>query len=200
MSRIKTVIQTGEKTDQVTCNAYDATIQTVSLSDSADTSFSFTVNNSYVQDVSAILISTDYPLTTGVTTQAVTVTGSSGTANLTVDGVDYLATYNTSPTITATDFVTAYATTLLALGITLSRSGAILTFSASTATFPTIAVTNLTGNLSATLGSVTNTATTGLPLVTLVSYQKGSFVVRVTNVGTGAFNNYASFTYKLTHN
>ena len=84
MSRIKTVIQTGVKTNSVVCNAYDATVQTVSSRDSADTSFSFTVNNSYVQDVSAIVISTDYPLVNGVTTRTATLTGSSGTANVTI--------------------------------------------------------------------------------------------------------------------
>ena len=200
MSRIKTVIQTGVKTNSVVCNAYDATVQTVSLSDSADTSFSFTVNNSYVQDVSAIVISTDYPLVNGVTTRTATLTGSSGTANVTIGGVDYLATFNTNLTTTASDWVTANATALLALGFTVTSSGAIITVSALTTVFPTVAVTNVSGNLAGTIGTQTNTATTGLPLVTLVSYQKGSFVVRVTNVGTSAFNNYASFTYKLTHN
>jgi len=200
MSRIKTVVQTGSKTSQVTCNAYDATIQTVSLTDAADTSFSFQVNNSYVQDVSAILLSAEYPLTTGTTTRTVTLTGTSGTANVAVAGVNYLATFASSLTQTATNFVTAHAATLLALGYTVTSNAAVLTFSALTEDFPTLAITNATGDLAGTLGTQTDTATTGLPAVSLVSYERGSFIVRVANTGTAAFNNAVSFTYKLTHN
>ena len=88
MSRIKTVQQLTSKTTQVTCNAYDSIIQTVPLVDALDTSFTFQVNNSVVQDISTVLISTEYPTLTGVTTRAVTLTGTSGTANVIVDGVE----------------------------------------------------------------------------------------------------------------
>lgn len=60
MSRIKTVQQLTSKTTQVTCNAYDSVIQTVPLSDAASGTFQFTVNNSVVQDISTILLSTEY--------------------------------------------------------------------------------------------------------------------------------------------
>jgi len=200
MSRIKTVIQTTSKTTAVTCNAYDATIQTVPLTDAADTSFSFQVNNSYVQDVSAIVLSPEYPLTTGTTTRTVTLTGTSGTANVAVNGVNYLATFNTDLTTTASDFVTAHGATLLALGFTITSNLAVITVSALTTVFPTLTITNATGNLAGTLGTQTDTATTGLPAVSLVSYVRGSFIVRVSNVGVAAFNNAVSFTYKLTHN
>jgi hypothetical protein len=200
MSRIKTVIQQTSKTTAVTCNAYDATIQTVPLNDAADTSFSFQVNNSYVQDISAILLSPQYPLTTGTTTRTVTLTGTSGTANITIAGVNYLATFTTNLTTSAANFVTSHGATLLALGYTVTSSAAVITISALTSIFPTVTITNATGDLAGTLGTQTNTATTGLPHVTLVSYQRGSFIVRVTNVGTTAFNNAVSFTYKLTHN
>jgi hypothetical protein len=200
MSRIKTVIQQTSKTTAVTCNAYDATIQTVSLTDAADTSFSFQVNNSYVQDISAILLSPQYPLTTGTTTRTVTLTGTSGTANITIAGVNYLATFTSNLTTSATNFVTSHAATLLALGYTVTSSGAVITVSALTTVFPTITDANVSGDLDGTIGTQTDTATTGLPAVSLVSYQRGSFIVRVSNIGTAAFNNAVSFTYKLTHN
>lgn len=66
MSRIRTVVQLTSKTTAVTCNAYDSVIQTVNLTDAADTSFQFVVNNSVIQDVSAILLSPEYAGTTGV--------------------------------------------------------------------------------------------------------------------------------------
>lgn len=200
MSRILKVIQTTSKTTAVTCNAYDATIQTVPLTDAAGTSFSFQVNNSYVQDISAILPSVEYPLTTGTTTRTVTLTGTSGTANIAIAGVNYLATFTTNLTTSAANFVTSHAATLLALGYTVTSSAAVITISALTTVFPTVTATNASGDLAGTLGTQTDTATTGLPQVSLVSYQRGSFIVRVSNIGTAAFNNAVSFTYKLTHN
>ncbi len=43
-----------------------------------------------------------------------TLTGASGTGNITINGVDYLATFNSSLTQTATDFVASHADTILA--------------------------------------------------------------------------------------
>lgn len=43
-----------------------------------------------------------------------TLTGTSGTANITINGVAYLATFDTSLTVTATNFVTSHAATILA--------------------------------------------------------------------------------------
>lgn len=200
MSRIRIVTQATSKTTAVTCNAYDSIIQTVPLTDSADGSFSFTVANAVVQDISAILISSQYPATTGTTTRTATLTGSSGTANVIIAGVNYLATFATDLTTTASNWVTANATALLALGYTVTSSGAIITVSALTTVFPSVAVTNVSGNLAGTIGTQTNTASTGNALFNLVSSQRGSFVVRCQNVGTSAFNTYAQFAFKVTHN
>lgn len=200
MSRIKTVVQTTSKTTSVTANCYDAVIQTVPLTDAADTSFQFVVNNSVIQDVSAILLSPEYNSLTGNSSRTVTLTGTSGTANITVGGTNYLATFTTNLTTSATNFVTSHSATLLALGITVTSSGAILTFSAATATFPTIARTNVSGDLSATIAAVSAGATTGLPHVTLVSYVRGAMTVRVSNIGTSAFNSFVRFCFKITHN
>lgn len=200
MSRIRTITQTGTKTNAVTANAYDAIIQTVNLTDAADTSFSFTVNNSYVQDISTILITPIYPLLTGNTSRAVTLTGTSGTANIVVGGTNYLATFTTNLTTSANNFVTSHSATLAAIGITVTANAGVLTFVAATATFPTITVANVSGDLSATIASTVAITTTGNVHVNLVSSQRGQFVVRVTNIGVNAFNHFASFAFKLTHN
>jgi len=200
MSRIRIVTQATSKTTAVTCNAYDSIIQTVPLSDAADTEFQFVVNNSVIQNISAILISTEYPSLTGNSSRVVTLTGTSGTANITVGGVDYLATFTTNLTTSANNFVTSHSAALLALGITVTANSGALTFVAATATFPTIARTNVSGDLSATIASVTAGATTGSPIVDLVSYVRGAMTVRVRNYGTAALNNFVRFHFKITHN
>jgi len=200
MSRIATTTQIVSKTSEVTSNRYDGVIQTVPLTDSADASFEFVVNNSVVQRVSTILLSAEYPALTGNSSRAVTLTGTSGTANVIVDDVEYLATFTSSLTTSATNFVTSHATALLALGIVVTANSGVLTFVADTDTFPVITVENVSGDLDATLGSVTAIATTGNPVVTLSSYERGAFTVRVQNVETTAFNHYVRIHFKVTHN
>jgi hypothetical protein len=88
--------------------------------------------------------------------RTVTLTGSSGTANISIGGTDYLATFASNLTTTAANFVTTHAATLLALGTTVTASGAILTFTHATIGFPTIvAPANATGNLAGTLQALT---------------------------------------------
>lgn len=200
MSRIRTITQTGTKTSQVTANAYDAIIQTVNLTDAADTSFSFTVNNSYVQDITTVLLTPIYPLVNLNSTRTVTLTGTSGTANVAVAGVNYLATFTSNLTTSATNFVTSHGATLLALGYTVTANSGVLTFSALTASFPTITITNVSGDLAGTLGSVTQTPTTGNVSANIASQTRGSFVIRVQNIGTAALNSFASIQFKITHN
>lgn len=200
MSRIRTVKQLTSKTTAVKCNAYDSVIETVDLTDSADTSFVFQVNNSVVQKVSSILLSTEYNASTDYTSRAVTLTGTSGTANITVGGVNYLATFTTNLTTSANNFVTSHATALLALGIVVTANSGVLTFKALTTDFPTIARTNVSGDLSGTIATASVTATTGLPIATLESYEKGIMNVRITNVGSASLNSYVRIAFKITHN
>lgn len=87
--------------------------------------------------------------------RAVTLTGTSGTANVSVAGVNYLATFATDLTTTAANFVTAHSTALAATGVTVSSNGAVLTFRHTTTGFPAITITNATTNLAGTLGAVT---------------------------------------------
>lgn len=79
----------------------------------------------------------------------VTLTGTSGTANITINGVDYLATFNTNLTTTATDFVTAHQAALTTAGITVSANAGVLTFVHVVAYTTTI--TNATGDLAGTV-------------------------------------------------
>jgi hypothetical protein len=58
---------------------------------------------------------------------AVTLTGTSGTSNVTIGGVAYLATFDTNLTTTAANFVTSHAAALLARGYTVTAASGVLT-------------------------------------------------------------------------
>jgi hypothetical protein len=83
---------------------------------------------------------------TGSGTRALTLTGSSGTANVNVDGVNYLATYATSLTVTATNFVTTHAAALLAEGVVVTAAAGVLTFQGENVIIDAITFTNATTN------------------------------------------------------
>lgn len=86
--------------------------------------------------------------------RALTLTGSSGTANINVGGTDYLATYATSLTVTAANFVTAHAATILAAhNVVVTANAGVLTFAGLTATVGAITIANATTNLSGTLAT-----------------------------------------------
>lgn len=83
----------------------------------------------------------------------VTLTGSSGTAVLVCNGVGDLATWNTSLTQTATNFAAAHVADYLAVGVTLTSSGATVIFTLVTPGADFIGpntVQNVSGNLSGT--------------------------------------------------
>lgn len=88
----------------------------------------------------------------------VTLTGTSGTANINVAGVNYLATFNTNLTTTASDFVTSHSAALTAAGITVTSNAAVLTFTANVGgtAFTIAAPVNATGDLAGTLDNVTS--------------------------------------------
>ena len=91
----------------------------------------------------------------------VTLTGTSGTANVTYGGVTYLATFATSLTVTATNFVTTHAAALAIRGVTITSSTADIIFTASIAgvAIATPSVANVSGNLAGTNAATTaNTA------------------------------------------
>lgn len=87
--------------------------------------------------------------------QTVTLTGTSGTGNIVINGINYLTTFNTNLTTTASNFASTHALVLLDKGITVTASSGVLTFTANTGVFPLITFSNATLTLGATLGSVT---------------------------------------------
>jgi hypothetical protein len=78
---------------------------------------------------------------------AITLSGSSGTANITVNGTNYLATYSSSLTTTATNFVTTHRAALQARGYDVTSNGAELRFKG---TAP-VSIANVSGNLTGTV-------------------------------------------------
>ncbi len=87
----------------------------------------------------------------------VSMTGSSGTANITVNGVAYLATYASSTTVTATNFVTTNAAALLLRNVVVTSSAADIIFTAVLAGQPQLvtAAVNATGDLAGTVAHTT---------------------------------------------
>lgn len=94
-----------------------------------------------------------------------TITGTSGTANITFNGTAYLATFDTSLTVTAANFVTTHAATIAARygGVVVTSSAGDVIFTASqpgvafSASAPVNASGNLTGSVAATTANVKNT-------------------------------------------
>jgi len=105
--------------------------------------------------LSIVIANTDFA------TRTVTLTGTSGTANVSVKGVNYLATFATSLTVTATNFVTTHSAALATAGVEVSANGAVLTFRALNTDVTGITITNATTNLAGTLGAVTPIASQG---------------------------------------
>lgn len=104
------------------------------------------INSSTYQDQVAV-----------VNVRTATLTGTSGTANVTINGTAYLATFDTDLTTTAANFVTAHAATILARygRVVVTSSGAdVIVTSGIPGLAVTVAVANVSGNLA---GSVANT-------------------------------------------
>ncbi|MCB1711382.1 MAG: hypothetical protein KDH96_02520 [Candidatus Riesia sp.] len=108
----------------------------------------------------------------GTYSNTVTLTGTSGTANVVVNGTNYLATFNSSLTTTATDFVTAHGATLSALGITVTANAGVLTFTTASESQPTLSVANVSGDLAGTVG-------TPAPATTTANACQTTYVTRV---------------------
>lgn len=87
-------------------------------------------------------------------TRALTLTGTSGTANININGTDYLATFNTDLTTTADDFRVAHAAAILAdTGLVVTDNAGVLTFAGESYFFNSLSITNATGNLAGTLAT-----------------------------------------------
>lgn len=96
----------------------------------------------------------------------VTLTGTSGTATITIDGTDYVATFNTDLATTAADFVAANAAAIqTAHGMEVTAEGAVISFLAPTEGFTAPTIANTTTDLAGTVE--TAVAVSDLPCQTL---------------------------------
>jgi hypothetical protein len=96
----------------------------------------------------------------GTSSRAITLTGTSGTANIAVAGTNYLATFASDLTTTAANFVTAHAAAILtATGATVTAAAGVITITDSNFRYPTITITNASGNLAGTVGALTAVTT-----------------------------------------
>jgi hypothetical protein len=94
----------------------------------------------------------------------ITLTGTSGTANVTVaGGLTKLVTYGDSLTDTAADFVTSHAAAYAVVGITVTSSGPDIIFTDAVpgTGFSHPVITNATGNLAGTIANTTYNIASG---------------------------------------
>ena len=96
----------------------------------------------------------------------VTLTGSSGTCNIAVGGTDYLATFTSSLTQSATNFAASHLTALGLRGITVTSSGETIIFTSAVPGQPTptpVPSAAVSGNLTGSNAATTaNTAPSAL--------------------------------------
>jgi hypothetical protein len=103
----------------------------------------------------------NYPTTVTVaqavaSTVDVTLTGTSGTATVSINGYDYLATWDTSLTVTATNFVTLHAADIATNNdIVVTDAAGVLTFVGPDSEWVLPTIANTTTDLSGTVGTVT---------------------------------------------
>lgn len=96
----------------------------------------------------------------GAASQTLTLAGTSGAGTITVGGEDYTVTYATSPTATAAAFVTANAADILAdHNVTVTSTGAVITFAGQGSGFPFISYAQTTANLTGTVSAIDYTTT-----------------------------------------
>lgn len=128
--------------------------------------FTITVKDDVCGDNVLEALQEEYPnLTIAVDTadlsRTATFTGTSGTANVNIGGVDYLATFATDLSTTRANFVTAHEAAIeLATGGTLTGTGATITLVAPTSGYPTIEINNVSGNLAGTVAAAVGSGAT----------------------------------------
>jgi hypothetical protein len=93
----------------------------------------------------------------------ITITGTSGTAYISLGELKLLVTFATDLDTTAANFVTAYAAALLPRGIVVTSGTATIIFTSTKYLFATPTIANATGDLA---GSVVTTGADGLVVAT----------------------------------
>jgi hypothetical protein len=92
-----------------------------------------------------------------IQSSSILLSGTSGTADVTVDGTPYVATFNTDLATTATDFVSAHEAAILTQGITVSSEGDTLIFTGGSFSEFTLIIANTAGDLSGTVNLIPST-------------------------------------------
>jgi hypothetical protein len=120
----------------------------------------------------------------------ITLTGTDGTANVTLaGGLTKLATFNTSLTQTATDFVTDHAAAYLVEGIVVTSSGEDILFTAQLAgvAFVSPVITNATVDLAGTVANTTpNTVPTAITITEVAKADGGGVLIENVLIETTA--------------
>lgn len=79
------------------------------------------------------------------------LTGTSGTATITIAGTGYLATFNTDLETTAADFITTHESAINTQGFRVEQFGSILAFSKTAEAAFTLTIANASGDLNGTI-------------------------------------------------
>lgn len=96
----------------------------------------------------------------GVSTRTISLTGTSGTANIAINGVNYLATFATDLTTTANNFITTHKAAIEAAneGVEVTAAAGVISIVGDSLLFPSVSVVNVTTNLAGTVSAVSTVA------------------------------------------
>lgn len=135
-----------------TCNAIEETYTITLPDDGCGNDILAELNQAYDETVTIA--------TQSATSVDITLTGTSGTATVTIEGIDYVATFDTDLTTTAANFVTDYAADILdAHNMVVESATDVLTFTAPDDDWVVPTIANTTGDLDGTTGTVDEDAT-----------------------------------------
>ena len=150
---------------------WSKTIATPVNLSNGDTANGFTFFTNADKEASGTTAYDEYSIAYGL---SITLSGTSGTANINLDGVDYLATFNTSLYQTAVDFVATHEAALNLNNIRIFALGSgadgRLRFCAPQLILDAMTITNVTGNLSGTIANEFTGTTSSSPDHVLVPY------------------------------
>lgn len=120
--------------------------------------------------------------------EEVTLTGTSGTANINVNSIDYLVTFNTDLTTTASDFVTTHSAALDTAGVIVTSDAGVIRFTSKvpSVSFTITAPVNASGNLAGSLANVVLDKT----LLWIVDGGDTIPFIDITSAGNIRINNY----------
>lgn len=151
-------------------NTYKETVSSGTYTGTADADYSafdgiwqLIFENAATSPTSTQIKRVTYTTAAVAQVDTLTFTGSSGTANVTVNGVNYLATFDTDLATTAANFVTTHAAALALRDITLTYPGSgdavVFTSAIPGQPFAAVTIANVTTNLAGSRAATTaNTA------------------------------------------